>query len=309
MKHNRWGVIYCPTEGSWRRSRRWRRICAYLEAKGQPFDFVQSEGPNSVERLAAMLTSNGYGTIIVVGGDAALGDALNGIVKTASSPNEYPRLGVIPNGILNDFARFWGFQTTRYEETIDALLQGHTRMVDVGHVRLTAINGEQEDRYFLNCINVGIAARIIQVRRQHHRFWRGMLLPSMISNILMLILKRHSSRMALYIDGQHTFRHYATLCIGSCVGFGQTPSASPYNGLLDVSAVQRPRLLQAFTGILLLFRHRFLSQKGISVWRTPRVEVSKIGNVPVSVDGHALRRHITAFTVDVQREVLPFLIP
>lgn len=309
MKDNRWGIIYCPTEGSWRRSRRWRHIRAYLEAKGQPFDYIQSEGPNSVERIAAMFTANGYGTIIVVGGDAALGDALNGIVKTATSPQDYPRLGIIPNGILNDFARYWGFHSKHYEATIDALLRGRTRMVDVGHVRLKAINGEEEERYFLNCINVGIAARIIQLRRQHHRFWRGMLVPSMVSNILMLILKRHSSRMALYIDGQHTFRHYATLCIGSCVGFGQTPSASPYNGLLDVSAVQRPRLLQAFTGILLLFRRRFLSQKGISVWRTQRVEVSKISKVPVSVDGHALRRHITSLTADVQREVLPFLIP
>ena len=38
------------------------------------FDFVQSESQGSVERLASMLTQNGYRTIIVIGGDAALGE-------------------------------------------------------------------------------------------------------------------------------------------------------------------------------------------------------------------------------------------
>ena len=56
--HNadRWGIIYCPTEGSWRTQRRWRRILVHLDLRGVPYDFVQSEGQGSVERLAPSLS-------------------------------------------------------------------------------------------------------------------------------------------------------------------------------------------------------------------------------------------------------------
>ena len=47
--------------------KRWKNICRYLTSKGVPFDYVQSEGPGSVERLASMMTRAGYRTIIIVG--------------------------------------------------------------------------------------------------------------------------------------------------------------------------------------------------------------------------------------------------
>ena len=52
-----------------------------FDGERRTYDFVQSEGPKSVERLAAMLASNGYTTIVIVGGDAALNRALNGVLS------------------------------------------------------------------------------------------------------------------------------------------------------------------------------------------------------------------------------------
>lgn len=309
MKHERWGVIYCPTEGNRKRQRRWKRIRDYLEHSGQAFDFVQSDGADSVERLSGMFTLNGYDTIIVVGGDAALCEALNGMLKATPKGGEYPKLGVIPNGLINDFARYWGFRPSAPETTIDALQKGRTRLVDVGRVRLQTINGEIIERSFLNCVNVGLAASIIKLRRRAHSFWRGIGWLRELSSAFMLLLHRHSTRMTLHIGSGDYSQRITTLCIGSCTGYGQTPSAVPYNGLLDVSAVRRPELLQAFAALVLLFRRRFLSQKGISVWRAAAVEVKRIGRVAVSVDGRAIHRHITALSVDIRQEVIPFLIP
>ena len=79
MESSRWGIIYCPKEGVRHIHKEWEAIRSYLTEKHVLYDFVQSEGPKSVERLASMLASNGYSTIIVVGGDAALNRALNGI--------------------------------------------------------------------------------------------------------------------------------------------------------------------------------------------------------------------------------------
>ena len=69
MPSKSWAVIYCPKEGSTRTHKRWDKIRRYLLAQGIAFDYVQSEGAGSVERLAAMMTRAGYRTILVVGGD------------------------------------------------------------------------------------------------------------------------------------------------------------------------------------------------------------------------------------------------
>ena len=98
MEAERWGIIYCPKDGVRRTQKRWESIRAYLAEKKVLFDFVQSEATSSVERLAAMLATNGYRTIVVVGGDAALNRALNGVLALGDDVRKRVALGVIPNG-------------------------------------------------------------------------------------------------------------------------------------------------------------------------------------------------------------------
>ena len=106
MEPSRWGIIYCPKDGVRHIHKEWEAIRSYLTEKGVLYDFVQSEGPKSVERLAAMLASNGYTTIIIVGGDAALNRALNGVlsqgeeVRRSVACNYLPRS---PKNVQNHF--------------------------------------------------------------------------------------------------------------------------------------------------------------------------------------------------------------
>ena len=70
-----------------------------MDSKGVNYDYVQSEGFGSVERLAKILANNGYRTIVIVGGDGALNDAINGIMLSDAEDKENIALGIIPNGI------------------------------------------------------------------------------------------------------------------------------------------------------------------------------------------------------------------
>ena len=45
----RWGIIYCPKEGTSQIHKQWEEICAYLTEKKVAYDFVQSESSHSVE--------------------------------------------------------------------------------------------------------------------------------------------------------------------------------------------------------------------------------------------------------------------
>lgn len=309
-----WGIIYCPKEGQ---SRRWNKIRNYLGEQGVQFDFVQSEGPGSVERLAAMMTRSGYRTLIIVGGDAALNHALNGIMNTASPTGRRPALGVIPNGYGNDFAHYWGFQENNYKGTVQHLLKRRTRRIDIGVLRALPSTGKNEDLshlpvqdlYFLNCINIGTAASIINLRKKACSSF-GLPAPvSYLASAFLLLFQRLSFKIDFSLNGEHFKRRAMTLCIGSAHGYGLTPSAVPYNGQLDLSMVSTPQLTQLFHGLWLLFTGRFLHHKDIRVWRTRHIDVHSLSGAGISLDGRYLHQELGTFSIGIMPEEIEFLIP
>lgn len=303
----KWGVIYCPKEGSRRWKRRWQKIRRQLDAVGLAYDFVQSESRGSVERLAAMFTQNGYGVILIVGGDAALNDAINGIMAATPKGTPHPALGILPNGYGNDFARFWGLTHKDYKQVISALLSGQRRLVDVGRARVTS--GENTDtRYFLDCINIGVAASITRIRRKTRCFWGNNTL-SYLTSALLLLFRRLSWTLHFSVNTETAECKAMTACIGSAGGYGQTPSAVPYNGLLDVSVVKTPPIGRICQGIALLLTGRFLAHRDVSIWRTKRITFQQLQGAPVSFDGRVAHYPIHGLDIDIMPEEIEFLIP
>ncbi len=306
-EQTKWGVIYCPKEGSGKTHRRWNKIRRYLTDQGIAFDFVQSEGRGSVERLADMMTTNGYRTLIVVGGDAALGDALNGIMRSHAAGAVLPALGVIPNGFGNDFAHYWGFDEDNYRQTIDWMRLRRTRRVDVGRATIETDKGVSV-RYFLNCVNLGVVAAIMNIRRKTHSFL-GFNTLSYLATTILLLFQRMAYRMEFEANTEHFNRRAMNVCIGSATGYGLTPSAVPYNGQLDVTAVSRPELTGLVNGLWLLFTGRFLGSKNVSAWRTRHIRISSTGGARVAVDGHTLHCQVGKMDITLQPEAIDFLIP
>ena len=296
------GIIYTPRPDKKRRMKRLRQSLAEAFPAS---DYLRAESSEDVERIAAMMVANGYETILVVGGDIALSHAVNALMNAAELPlGRRPLLGVVPTGYFNDFARYWGL--TNMEERLPTLLaNGQTRSVDVG--RCTIGGDAGQTFYFLNCVNLGLAAQIANLR---HKTTRLFLYPtvSYFASALLLIFKRINFPLSFHLQGEEYSGNATTLCIGSALGYGQTPNAVPYNGLLDLSLVRKPALTQLFSGFHLLLTGRFLSHRGLSVWRTRRVDIDELKRVPVSVDGRYIGLQSTNLTVDLLPEALDFLI-
>ena len=271
------------------------------------YDFVQSEGPKSVERLAAMLASNGYTTIIIVGGDAALNRALNGILSQGDEVRRRVSLGVIPNGWGNDFAHFWGFEEDDYKQTIDWLVKGRVRKVDVGYCVSEKL-GEDRPRFFLTCVNVGLVANIMNIKHKTRRFW-GMLTLSHLASMFLLLFQRMEYKMHLKVNLDEIDKRVMTVCVGSARGYGQTPSGVPYNGLLDVSVVSHPEMRQMVEALWMLFRGRFLNHKAVRSYRTRRVDFLDDGKAMVSLDGAVWEEGEAPMRVGIHQEWMNFIIP
>ena len=305
INENKWGLLYCP-RGGWRSNKRWEKIEKVLKAQNIDYDFVQSENQKSVERLIKMFVNNGYKTIVIVGGDSALNDAVNCLMQMNAEEREQVALGVIPNGLMNDFARFWGFSDSDIEKTVASLKARRIRKIDLGCIRYTNKKGEKCRRYFLNCINIGLIAAIMNLRRKTHHMFGSRTLSFLCSFILMII-QRLDYKMHIKINSDVIKRRVMTMCVGNATGYGQTPNAVPYNGLLDVSVVYHPQMTQLFEGIYLFVKGKFLNHKSVHPYRTREVEVSS--NALIGIDGRLMNTPVGPYQITVIQEVVNFLIP
>ena len=305
MENNRWGILYCPKAHA---SKQREKIQRALDERNVVYDFVQSESTDSVERLMNMLIHNGYKTIIIVGGDSALNDAVNCLMGVEKQARDQIALGVIPNGVMNDFARYWDFKEGNLEQTIDWLVKRRIRKVDLGCIRYTNKKGEACHRYFLNCLNIGLIASVMNLRRQTRRLFGSRTL-SFFTSFLLMVFQRMEYKMNLKINSEVIKRKVMTVCIGSARGYGQTPNAVPYNGMLDVSVVYHPQMAQLIEGFYLLFTNKFLNHRSVHPYRTTEVEVNEAAHALVSVDGRLMNTPEGPFTVGIEQEVINFLIP
>jgi len=308
VETTRWGILYCPKTGVTNKRKRWERIKQILDARGVVYDVVQSEHSDSVTRLVTMLINNGYKTIVIVGGDSALNDVVNCLMQVEKCVRDEIVLGMIPNGVMNDFARFWEIDEDNDEQTVDWLIKRRIRKIDLGCIRYTNQQQEKCHRYFLNCVNIGMTADIMNLRRQTRRLFGSRTL-SFLSSLIVMLFHRMEYKMRLRINSDVIDRNVMTVCIGNGPGYGQTPSAVPYNGMLDVSVVYNPQATQLLTGLWLLITGRFLNHRSVHPFRTREVMVEESRKALVGIDGRLMKTPVGEYKIQVEQEVINFLIP
>ena len=307
VEPDRWGLIYNPKAGSRKAQKRWTEIREYMESRNVKFDYVQSEGFGSVERLAKTLANNGYRTIVVVGGDGAINDAVNGIMLSDVEDKRQISFGIIPNGIGNDFAKYWGLDSDDYKGAVDVLINRRLRKVDVGVFNYFDGNN-QVYRYFLNAVYMGLGARIVMITNETKRFW-GIPLISYLSSLFLVAFERKLHRMHLKVNDEHIKGRIMAVAIGSGRGYGLTPSAVPYNGWLDVSVIYRPELRQLISGLWMMQQGGLLNHKTVKPYRTRKVRILRAQHAEVSLDGRLwLDKHFP-IEITIKPEGLTLIIP
>lgn len=305
---NRIGVVYSPHAGFDQSQKRWQLIRKYMEQKGVQYDFVQSEAFGSVERLVKMLCENGYRTIVMVGGDGSLNSAVNAMMEQREHLPEDFAFSLIPNGIGNDFSRFWGVSVDDYKRVIDSIIARKVRKVDVGYC-IYQDEGIPQCRYFLNCVNIGLGARLIKTMNDAAQIIGSRKL-SFIPAFISHIFERKQFDFSLQIETEEITEKYMSVCIGNCHSYGQTPNAVPYNGMLDISLITRPLWWQLFEGFWLLGKGRFLNYKNVHPYRAQQVIINQIDKALVSLDGMVLQtKQPEPMRVGVEKDVLNFIVP
>jgi diacylglycerol kinase family enzyme len=136
--------------------------------------------------------------VVAGGGDGTLSTVAAHVVDTAT------RLGVLPMGTLNHFARDAGIPFD-LESAVACIAAGHTRRVDVASVN---------DRIFLNNSSLGLYPTIVKMRDEQQRLGRGKW-PA-FAWALMLALRRFAFvAVELEADGARFVRRTPVVFVGN----------------------------------------------------------------------------------------------
>jgi diacylglycerol kinase (ATP) len=267
-----------PTAGRGRAGRRLLRIQEILQQSNIDFSLYQSRAVGDLEEQVRVRALEGAHNIVVAGGDGSIHEAVNGMLR-ADRPG---RLGVIPTGTGNDFAKACGISLDWEAAAGDLakrLVAGtSSRRIDVGRMN---------DRYFANGAGVGFDAKVTYVARSYR--WPIGDLVYLLAIFRCMIDGIATPEIVISADdfawsGAVTL---ANISNGPWIGgmFHIAPMARNNDGVLELliaDPVSRPRICALLPKLI---RGTHLGAPEITHRRVRRVSIEASAPIPSHLDG------------------------
>ncbi|MFJ8065338.1 diacylglycerol kinase [Psychrobacillus sp. NPDC096426] len=135
-------IIYNPTSGRELFKKHLPDVLESLEIAGYETSCHATTGEGDATSAAKKAVENGFDLIIAAGGDGTLNEVVAGVSET----KKRPKIGLIPMGTTNDFARALHIPRD-IQKAVEIIIKGDTIPVDVGLVN--------NERYFINIAGGG----------------------------------------------------------------------------------------------------------------------------------------------------------
>jgi len=185
---------------------------------------------SAAERLLANIDETNPPALLVMGGDGMVSLGLNAVAGTPA------RLGIIPVGTGNDFARGMGLPLTP-DAAVSAIVAGLERQVDLTYIEGKLVGGATK-RWVGSVVSTGYDARVNRRtnRRVVHIGSLGYGVDALVE-----LAKFTPLNYRMTIDGVRRDEVAMLVAVGNAGFFGGgmhvCPDADPTDGLLDVTIV------------------------------------------------------------------------
>ncbi|WP_042351991.1 diacylglycerol kinase [Bacillus massiliigorillae] len=134
-------LIYNPTSGREAIRKHLPDVLAKLEAAGYEASCHATTCEGDATRAARIAIERKYDVVIAAGGDGTIYEVVNGLADA----EHRPKLGIIPVGTTNDFARAIHVPRS-VDAAVDIITAGNTIPIDVG---------KMNEKYFINIAGGG----------------------------------------------------------------------------------------------------------------------------------------------------------
>lgn len=268
---HRYPVIFNPRA----RSQKGGRVLRFIEKHGNRLSLHPTHHAGEAREISARFAAAGEPVVIAAGGDGTLNEVVNGLIGTQT------RLGVLPAGTMNVFAREMGIPFHSLEAAFHIIEQGFVQEVD-----LFGANGAP----FVQMAGVGFDAMVIEETTWESKKMLG---PLAYLVAAVKVLGAHPPKLEITCADGSREEGVAVLAGNGVLYGGQFKvfrNAKNHDSMLDVLVYKEAgyRLVLdslrglAFGGIDLMASTRSFQTEAFTV-RADR-------EVPVQVDGEWLGR-------------------
>jgi diacylglycerol kinase (ATP) len=266
-------IIYNPTSGREIFKKHLPDVLAKLENAGYETSCHATTGPGDATEAARIAVERKYDIVIAAGGDGTFNEVVNGLAE-----QEYrPKLGLIPVGTTNDFARALHIPRDILAAT-EVIVNGQTIPIDIGRMN---------DKYFVNIAGGG---RITELTYEVPIKLKTMLgqLAYYIKGIEMLpSLKPY--KLHLEYDGklyEGDVMLFLIALTNSVGGFEKlAPDASINDGYFTLLILKKTNLADFVRLVTLALRGDHIKDPNVIYTKANYVKVTSEDDVLINLDG------------------------
>lgn len=266
-------LIYNPTSGREEMKRRLPGILQRLEQGGIETSTHATIGEGDATLAAAEACERGYDIVIAAGGDGTLYEVINGM----SGKPHRPKLGILPLGTTNDFARALAIPKNA-EHACDLIVRQYSRPIDVG---------KANQRYFINIAGGGslteltyeVPSKLKTMIGQLAYYMKGLeKLPRLRPIELFVKSPQYEEQVEAMLF---------LVCNSNSVGGFErlAPDASLSDGLLDVIMLRKCNLAEFLRLATAALRGEHVNDPHVIHFQTNELQITTPDYVQLNLDG------------------------
>jgi diacylglycerol kinase (ATP) len=266
-------IIYNPTSGREVFKRELAHVLEQFEIAGYITSTHATTEEGDAVKAAAWAADNHYDLVVAAGGDGTINEVINGMADR----DFRPRLGVIPVGTTNDFARALLIPRD-IKKAVDIIVNGRSKHLDIGKVN---------DNYFMNIAGGGKLTELTYEVPSKLKTMLGQLAYYMKGIEMLPSLK--PAEVRIEYDG-HVIDEDIMLFLvsntNSVGGFEKlAPDAKFDDGYFDLIILRKTNLAEFIRIATLALRGAHLEDKNIIYAHAKHVKVTPKEDMQLNIDG------------------------
>ncbi|WP_338450879.1 diacylglycerol kinase [Niallia oryzisoli] len=266
-------IIYNPTSGREAFRKHLPDVLETLEKAGYETSTHATTGPGDGINAARIAVERRYDLVVAAGGDGTINEVVNGLAE-----QEYrPKLGIIPVGTTNDFARALHIPRD-IVAAAEIIARGETIPVDIGRMN---------DKYFINIggggrlteLTYDVPSKLKTMLGQLAYYLKGMeMLPSI-----------KATQVSIEYDGKIFEGEVMLFLVGltnSVGGFEKlAPNSSINDGLFSLLILTKTNLADFIRIATLALRGEHINDPKVIYTQANRIKVLSEETVQLNLDG------------------------
>ena len=292
-------AIVNPVAGGGKVRRIWPRLLSRLLEATESLSVRWTTDHGTATTLARRAVDEGFERIVAVGGDGTLHEVVNGFFEKQSPIAPSTVLAFVACGSGSDFRRTLGVPTG--VEAVRQLQSDRIQPLDVLCVQYTTECGRPAQRYAINIASIGLSGTVVR------RFSRSPLPIPPLQAALRALATDRPVPVHLTLDGESLPITRARLVAAAnghtfAAGLPIAPTATPYDGLLDVTVLHDVPIRSLLRHVHRFYLGTHTSLDGVSTNRGRRLTIDTPDNdrpIWAEADGEALG------TLPITVEIVP----